>query len=155
MNQMMILWIILLFVFIVLEALSMGLTTIWFAGGALAALIVEMLGGGVLMQVLIFLIVSLILLYFTRPIAMKYFNKDREKTNLDSLIGKPAEVTDTIHNLQGTGKVMVAGQEWSAKSMEDDRIFQTGETVTISAIQGVKLVVESEQKKINYHKEGE
>lgn len=148
MSQMMILWIVLLFVFIGLEALSMGLTTIWFAGGALAALIIEMLDGSVLTQVLAFLIVSLILLYFTRPVAVRYFNKDREKTNLYSLIGKQAEVTDTIHNQKGTGKVIVAGQEWSAKSTEDDRIFQKGETVTISEIRGVKLVVESEQEKI-------
>lgn len=143
MDRMMILWIIVLVVSIFIEALTMGLTSIWFAGGALAAVIIELLHGGLLLQVMVFLIVSLVLLFFTRPIAMKYFNKEREKTNSDKLIGKQAVVTDTIHNLKATGQVTVAGQEWTARSSDEEKCFEKGEIVKIVAIRGVKLIVEA------------
>lgn len=146
MGGMMILWIIILLLSIFMEALTMGLTTIWFAGGALAALIVEMLSGSIYLQISVFLIVSLVLLYFTRPVAVRYFNKERVKTNIDGLIGKQAVVTETIHNLKGTGQVTVAGQEWTARSSDEARSFEEGEIVKIVAIKGVKLMVEADEK---------
>ena len=140
---MLILWILVLIATIVIEASTMGLTSIWFAGGALIAMILELLHGSVVLQIIVFLIVSLILLYFTRPIAVRYFNKERTKTNLDSLIGKRAVVTSAIHNLKETGQVMVEGKEWSARSNDPEIIFEKDSIVQIVSIKGVKLIVEA------------
>lgn len=134
-------WLILLIVFIGVEAATLGLTSIWFAGGALLALIVAALNGPVWLQVVVFLIAALVLLIFTRPIAMKYFNKEREKTNIDSIVGKQAVVTKEINNLHAAGTVVVGGQEWSARSCEDDVIIPQDAVVVIEAVSGVKLIV--------------
>ena len=127
---------------IVIEAATMGLTTIWFSGGALIALIVEMLNGSVYLQILAFLVISLFLLCFTRPLAVKYFNRERTRTNLDGLIGKQAVVIVSVHNLNETGRVVVEGKEWMARSTDVSRTFEEGEIVRIQSIQGVKLMVE-------------
>lgn len=146
MSNVLIFWIIVLIVTLAIEAVTMGLTTIWFTGGAFAALIIELLNGSFLLQVTAFLIISLILLFFTRPIAVKYFNKEREKTNLDSLIGKQAIVTSSIHNLQETGQVMVDGKEWTARSNDASKTFEKNTIVRIVSIKGVKLIVEASEK---------
>ena len=143
MSNVLILWIIVLIATIAIEAATMGLTTIWLAGGAFIALIIELLNGSFLLQVTVFLIVSLILLFFTRPIAVKHFNQKREKTNLDSLIGKQAIVTSSIHNLHETGQVMVDGKEWTARSIDASKTFEKDEIVRIVSIKGVKLIVEA------------
>lgn len=143
MSGMMILWIIVLIITLVIEAATMGLTTIWFSGGALAAMIVERLNGGIYLQVILFLIISLILLFFTRPIAMKHFNKERAKTNLDTLIGKQAIVTIPIHNLQETGQVMLEGKEWTARTRDSSVKYEKDKLVKIVSIKGVKLIVEA------------
>ena len=143
MSNVFLLWIIVLIATIAIEAATMGLTTIWFAGGAFIALIIELLNGSFLLQVTVFLIVSLILLFFTRPIAVKHFNQKREKTNLDSLIGKQAIVTSSIHNLHETGQVMVDGKEWTARSNDASKTFEKDEIVRIVSIKGVKLIVEA------------
>ena len=142
MSEMMLLWIGIIILAIVIEAATMGLTTIWFAGGAFVAMFAQMLNAGIYLQVVLFLGISLILLYFTRPIAVKYFNKGRVKTNLDSLIGKQAVVISAIHNLKETGQVVVEGKEWTARSANASKTFETGEVVRIQSIQGVKLIVE-------------
>ena len=142
MSEMLILWIVVLVAAIAMEAATMGLTTIWFAGGALISMILELLGGGIPLQVIGFLIVSLILLYFTRPIAVKYFNKGREKTNLDSVIGKTAVVTLPIHNLKETGQVVLDGKEWTARSNDASKQIEKDTLVKVISIKGVKLIVE-------------
>ena len=138
----MILWLIVLIVTLVIEAMTMGLTTIWFSGGALAAMIVELLKGSISIQVIVFLVISLILLFYTRPIAVKHFNKKREKTNLDSVIGKTAVVTIPIHNLKETGQVMLDGKEWTARSNDSSKQFDKDALVKVVSINGVKLMVE-------------
>ena len=138
----MILWIVVMIATSVIEAATMGLTTIWFTGGALIALMVEMLNGSVYLQILAFLIISLSLLCFTRPLAVKYFNRERTRTNLDGLIGKQAVVIVSVHNLNETGRVVVEGKEWMARSTDVSRTFEEGEIVRIQSIQGVKLMVE-------------
>ena len=142
MSEMMFLWIGVLVAAIVIEAMTMGLTSIWFSGGALAAMIVELLNGSVSIQVMVFLIISLILLFYTRPIAVKHFNQKREKTNLDSVIGKAAVVTIPIHNLKGTGQVMLDGKEWTARSIDSSIQFDKDVLVKVVSIRGVKLMVE-------------
>lgn len=136
-----IVWLVLLILFIGVEVATMGLTTIWFAGGALFAILAAVLNLSVSVQIILFFVVSLILLFFTRPVAVKYFNKDRVKTNVESYIGKQAIVISEINNIQGIGQVSVNGQEWTARSSDMNKIFAVGAVVSVVAIDGVKLIV--------------
>lgn len=138
---MLIFWLVLLIIAIVIEVLTMGLTSIWFAGGALVAILATMLGAPMWLQIVLFLVVSLLLLFFTRPIAVKYFNKDRVRTNVESLVGRQAIVTSEIDNLQGIGQITVGSQEWSARSEDDRQRLPVGSVVIVVAINGVKLIV--------------
>ena len=139
-------WLIIFVACIVVEIITMGLTTIWFAGGSLIASVAAAIGAPLWLQIVLFVAVSLVLLYFTRPIAVKYFNKDRVKTNAESLVGKQAIVISEIDNLQGIGQVTVGGQEWSARTTEEGITLPVGSVVIIRAISGVKLMVEEMPK---------
>ena len=135
-------WLILFIVLLVIEIITLGLTTIWFAGGALIAFVLAMLDVSPVLQWAVFCVVSLILLFATRPWAVRYFNNQKkEKTNVDSLIGKTAVVTSEIRNLEGKGEVFVNGLTWTARSEEDSLIIQEDTHVTVAAVQGVKLIV--------------
>ena len=145
MNQI-IFWLVLLVVLVVIEIATLGLTTIWFAGGALVALIAAAFGAPLYFQVALFIAVSAVLLFFTRPLGVRYFNNDRVKTNAESLIGKKAVVEEEIDNLKPTGLVNVKGQEWTARSTNDDVVIPKGKVVFICAISGVKLIVEERKE---------
>ncbi len=138
-------WLVVFVACIAIEIITMGLTTIWFAGGALVAAIGAALGAPIWLQAVFFGAVSLVLLYFTRPVAVKYFNKDRVKTNVESLVGKQAVVISEIDNLQGIGQVSVNGQEWSARTVEEGITLTEGSVVIVRAISGVKLMVEEKR----------
>lgn len=138
-------WLIVFVACIVIEIISMGLTTIWFAGGALVAAIGAAFSVPLWVQIILFIMVSFVLLYFTRPIAVKYFNKDRVKTNAESLVGKQAIVISEIDNLQGIGQVTVEGKEWTARTTEENVTLPVGSVVVIKAISGVKLMVEEKK----------
>lgn len=138
-------WLILFVILLVIEILTMGLTTVWFAGGALVAFILAFVGFGLPVQIIVFLLVSIGLLVLTRPIAMKFFNQERQKTNAESLIGQKAIVLETIDTLHGTGRAEVNGMEWSAKTDNPEKIIELGEVVVIEGIQGVKLIVKKEE----------
>lgn len=137
-----VIWLAVLIFMIIIEIITMGLTTIWFAGGAFIGIIAAALGFSVWIQILLAVLVSALLLFFTRPVAVKYFNKEREKTNAEGLVGRKAIVTGKIDNLQGTGKVTVDGMEWTARTLSDGKMIEPGETVMIRGINGVKLLVE-------------
>lgn len=137
-----IVWLVILVLLVLIELATMGLTTVWFAGGALVAAVIAAFNGPLWAQVGAFIVVSLLLLIFTRPIAMKYFNVERIKTNSESLIGKQAIVTQRIDNLQGEGTVVINGQEWSARSIQPDVDIEEGAVVVVREIQGVKVIVE-------------
>lgn len=141
MSEMMILWLILLIIAIAVEVGTMGLTSIWFAGGAVVAILAAVLQAPAAIQVVLFFLVSLILLFFTRPVAVRYFNKDRVKTNVESMVGRQAVVTGEIDNLQGIGRVTVSGQEWSARCIDDNLRVPVGTVVNVVSISGVKLIV--------------
>ncbi len=141
-ENMLFIWLLLLIVFIVIELVTMVLTTIWFAGGALIAAIAAACHAPFVVQLLLFLAVSILLLLFTRPVAVKYFNKDRIKTNAESLVGRQAIVISEINNLEGTGQVTVSGQEWTARSINENAEIPVGTVVYVRAINGVKLIVE-------------
>lgn len=138
-------WLILFVVLLIIEIFTMGLTTVWFAGGALVAFIMAFIGFELPVQIIVFLLVSILLLVLTRPIAIKFFNQERQKTNAESLIGQKAVVLDTIDTIHGTGRVEVNGMEWSAKVDEEAHIIEAGEIVVIEGIQGVKLIVKKEE----------
>ena len=135
-------WLIILVILLVAEGVTMGLTTIWFAGGALAALAVAGAGTKVPFQVVIFLIVSIVLLILLRPIAKKKFNVRRVATNADQLIGETAVVIEPIDNVKAAGRVKVRGQEWAARAAKGFATFAEGDLVKVTEIQGVKLIVE-------------
>ena len=132
MSEMVTLWLVVLIVSIGVEVATLGLTSIWFAGGAVVAVIAAALQAPIWLQ---------ILLFFTRPVAVRYFNKDRVRTNVESMIGRQAIVTSEIDNLQGIGQVTVGGQEWSARTEKDGLNLQPGTVVDIMAVSGVKLIV--------------
>ena len=138
-------WLVLFVVLLIIEILTLGLTTIWFAGGALVALVCAYLELDMVVQIIAFLLVSIALLVLTRPIAMKYFNQEREKTNAESLIGQKAVVLETIDTIRGVGRVEVHGIEWSAKGDTESSVIEVGTVVMIEGIQGVKLIVKKEE----------
>ena len=137
-------WLIVLAVLLVIEAITVGLTTIWFAGGALLAAIISWAGGGIAVQWFAFLILSLILLIFTRPLAVRYMNRGESKTNVESLIGKKAVVIQKIDNLAQTGQVRINDIEWMARTKLDTETIPENSVVVIEAVQGVKLIVKKE-----------
>lgn len=135
-------WLITMILFIGFELATMGLTTMWFALGALVALAVAAVGGPVGLQVIVFFAVSLLALFCFRNLAKEHFNRNRVKTNADSLIGRKGIVTEDISNIYATGQVTIAGQEWTARSVDDNVTLEKGEMVVIRSISGVKLMVE-------------
>ena len=140
-----IIWLAARVVLLIAEALTLGLTTIWFAGGALIALVAALVGANVWVQLGIFLAVSLILLIFTRPVALRYMNKSTLKTNVDSLAGEQGIVSETIDNLEATGKVKLNDVFWMARS-EDGSIINEGTVVEIVRVDGVKLIVKVKEE---------
>jgi len=139
-------WLITLGVCVLIELCTLGLTTIWFAGGSLVAAGLAALGMPEIVQILAFFVVSIVLLVFTRPVAMRYFNTKRSKTNVDTMIGKQAIVTKAIDNLKAKGQVTVDGMEWTARSAEDGNNIPDGAVVTVVAVEGVKLIVEERKE---------
>lgn len=137
-----IIWLILLVVFVVIEIVTMGLTTIWFAGGAVAAFLVSLANAGIYIQVIIFLIVSFVLLLLVRPITRKHFNVERVRTNAQTLIGETAVVMEPIDNLKAQGRVIVKGQEWAARNINEGELLEKDTCVRVISISGVKLMVE-------------
>ena len=130
-------WLIAFVVLAGIEAATMALTTVWFAGGAIAAFFVSQAGAGVNAQLTVFVVVSFILLFFTRPWALRHVN---------SLVGRQARVTAEVNNTLGTGCAVVNGQEWTARAEKDEDIYPPDTVVEISAIQGVKLIVKRLQE---------
>ena len=140
-------WLVAFVILIGIEAATMALTTIWFAGGAVFAFFAAVLGFSVQTQLVVFLIVSFILLLFTRPLAMRFVNRETVKTNVDGLIGRKAKVITKIDNNEPSGATVVDGQEWTARSMDDAVTIPVGTHVVIKEVRGVKLIVEPVSEK--------
>lgn len=141
-------WLAAIIILLLIEIFTLGLASIWFAGGAFIAFILSLFTDNLMLQIVAFLIVSFILLYFTRPVAIKYFNGKRLKTNYESLEGSTGKVLETIDNFNGTGVVLVNGLEWTARAYEDSEIIKEGKKVIIRNVSGVKLIVEEESEGI-------
>lgn len=140
-------WLVAFVILIGIEAATMALTTIWFAGGAVFAFFAAVLGFSVQTQLVVFLIVSFILLLFTRPLAMRFVNRETVKTNVDGLIGRKAKVITKIDNNEPSGATVVDGQEWTARSTDDAVTIPVGTHVVIKEVRGVKLMVEPVSEK--------
>lgn len=139
-DSMSIVWVVIMVVFLVVEAATAGLTCIWFAIGALAALIAALFGAPIWLQLVWFFVVSVVTLYFTRPLVLKYVNSRSQPTNADMVIGKEALVTEAIDNVESAGAVAVGGKVWTARSDNGEPI-EVGSIVTVLRIEGVKLIV--------------
>ena len=133
-------WLGLMVLFILVEAATVTMVSLWFAGGALAALVVSLLGGGFLLQMIAFLVVSTALLALLRPLARKHFTPKLTKTNVDSVIGMEGYVTVDIDNVAATGKCKLGAMEWTARSATGEKI-STGTLVKVEKIEGVKAFV--------------
>ena len=137
-----VMWLVFLVVLLVIELITVGLTTIWLAGGALVAFILAAMGVNLWVQIIVFLIVSFVLIYFTRPFALKYLNPRQTRTNSDELIGEIVKVTERIDNRAAVGRALAKGMEWSARAVSDDLVIETDTLVKVLRIEGVKLIVE-------------
>lgn len=138
-------WLVFFLILVGIEAATLALTTIWFAGGALTAFILSLFGVSVEAQLVVFVVVSFILLFFTRPWAMRYVERNRTKTNVEGLVGKTVRVTQEVNNRMNTGTAMLDGQEWSARAVKEDQVYAANTLVVVKEIRGVKLIV-SEMK---------
>lgn len=133
-------WLAAMVVFIIIEIITLGLTTIWFAGGALIAFILNVAGVNLTWQIVAFVIVSFLLILAVRPFATSRFNRHVEKTNVESMAGKEGKVIEKISNIEAKGRIMVDGMEWSARAEGEEEI-QEGTIVTVLRVEGVKAIV--------------
>lgn len=139
-----VLWVVLLIVFVIGELATVGLTSIWFAAGALAALILACLDVGPVVQFVVFLVVSVILLMSTRSWAQKFINSRTQKTNADRIIGETIRIAERVSNRDQTGMAVVHGQEWTVRTRSDDEVIERDQNAKVVEIRGVKLIVEKE-----------
>ncbi len=140
MDTMIVVWAVLIVVFFVVEGATAGLASIWFAAGAIFALAAAFLDAPIWLQVVIFIVVSVACLFFTRPLARKYVNRKIQPTNADKVIGSTVTVTERIDNIERTGEVSVGTRIWIARS-ESGSPIETGALVIVKAIEGAKLIV--------------
>ena len=138
-------WLIAAVIFVISEALTVGLVTLWFAGGALAALAASMLGASIPVQVALFFVVSIVLLATTRKLFVGKLKTGTTKTNVDALIGEEARVLSEIKPFE-PGCIKLNGQEWTAVARDENLTIASGEVVKVIAIEGVKAVVQPQEK---------
>ena len=141
-----VIWIVLLVLFLILEAATVQLVSAWFALGALCALLGNLCGVGVIWQIVLFLIVSAICLIATRPLVKKMTATKIQKTNADRCIGAEAVVLEEINNLKSTGLVKAMGNTWTARA-EDGSVIPKDAVVIVRKMDGVKLIVSQQSEK--------
>lgn len=142
MDQWVFIWLAVIVVTIVIEIITVGLTSIWLTGGGLAALVVCLLGGHWGLQLAVFFIVTFVLIYFTRPWALKYIESRKTATNYEEVIGKTVRIIEAVDNVRETGKAIYNGMEWTARAEEDAETFSVDEQARVVKVQGVKLILE-------------
>lgn len=140
MNWEAIFWLIAMIIFVVAESMTVTLVSIWFAVGALGAILVALLGGGLMLQVTVFLALAIVLLFLLRGMVRKHFSPRVTKTNVDSVIGATGIVLTPVNNIAALGQVQVNGVEWSARSTDNTHI-PAGAMVKVDKIEGVKVFV--------------
>ena len=148
MNWAAILWFVLLVLFLFVEANTVSVVSVWFAAGALSAMVTALLGGQLWLQVVLFFVVSAGLLVALRPIIKKHFTPKLVKTNVDSIVGQKGYATAAIDNLSATGQVKLGGMYWSARSTSGDPIPE-GTLVKVDRIEGVKAFVSPAEERVS------
>ena len=133
-------WLIVFVLFAAFELFTLGLTSIWFAIGALAACVASLLGGNWIVQAIVFIVVTTAVIIFIRPFAVKHLNNKAEKTNVDAMSGKTGKVTVEINNINATGTILVDGLEWTARSV-DGEVIAKDSLVIVEKVEGVKALV--------------
>lgn len=141
-------WLIVTIVFVVGELLTVGLTSIWFAAGALCAMVAAMFNAPIPVQIIVFLLVSLIALLATRPWARKYINSKAKETNANAIIGQTIIIAEDVSNRNQTGMAVVNGQEWTIRSVDDLVEIKAGEKAVVTEISGVKLIARKVEGKM-------
>ena len=149
MDSLALVWFGAMVLFLMLESSTVSLVSIWFAGGALAAVIVNLCGGEIWLQVAIFVVVSLGLLAALRPMTRKYFTPKLEKTNADALIGTTGRVLEDIDNNLSQGRVKLGALEWSARSSDGSPIPKDT-MIRADRIEGVKVFVSEIKEEITW-----
>ena len=134
-------WIAAVVLFGIVEAATVNMVSIWFVGGSLAALVCDLLGANVWIQIAAFLVTAGILLAALRPFVRKFVSPNKTATNADMAIGRQAYLTETADNLRGTGALKLDGKVWSVRSA-NDTVLEKGTLVTVVKMEGVKLYVE-------------
>lgn len=142
MNPQVFMWLVAVIIFLVVELSTVTLTSIWFAAGALAGMLVAMFGGNFVVQIIAFIIVAFGLLYATKPFAKKFIDTKKVSTNADRAIGEKIRVIERVSNFDQTGRAIVHGQEWTVRTEDDNMIIEQGKYVRVLRIAGVKLIVE-------------
>lgn len=150
MNWPFVIWASVFILCIIIEMLTLGLTTIWFSGGAIVAAIMSLFDCSATSEIIVFALVSFALLFTTRPIAKKHLSPHLEKTNVESYVGEKVIVTEAIDNLNFAGQVKINGVEWTARSINDE-IIPVGTEVVIRQVSGVKLIVSRTDENQNYN----
>jgi membrane protein implicated in regulation of membrane protease activity len=140
MNPMATLWLVLLILFLMAEGATAAVTTIWFAAGALVAMVAALLDAQIWLQVIVFVVVSIGCLLALRPLLKKYITPKKVRTNVDAVVGSQGVVLERIDNLAGTGRVKLGGMEWSARA-ENNECIEAGTVVRVEKIEGVKVFV--------------
>lgn len=136
-------WVIVAAVALIVEIISLGLSSIWFTGGGIVAAVIGYMNGPLWLQIIAFIVVSTVLLLFMRPLAKKHLALGTEKTNTDSLIGRTEKILTTVDNNAGTGMLKLGDVEWRAVS-EDGSVIPEGTLVKIQRIEGTRLFVRRE-----------
>lgn len=137
-------WIVIIIAALIIELITVGLVSVWFALGGAAGLIAQMMGAPLWAQTGLFLLVSVASMVLTRPWAIKHLNARQVASNIDEIIGSRVHVVETIDNKKDTGKVLRNGLEWTARAKDDNAVFEQGDDVRVVEVAGVKLIVEKE-----------
>lgn len=145
---MVVFWTVLLLLFIFVEVLTVSLVSMWFAAGALAAVICALLGGQLWLQLVLFFGVSGGMLILLRPVAKKYFTPKLTKTNVDAVVGSTGKVTGRIDNNAAVGQVKLGAMEWTARSTCGS-VIEEGTLIRVDKIEGVKAFVSPVEEKVN------
>ena len=148
MNWAALFWLILMVIFLVAEGASVMVISLWFAIGALAAMIASLCGAQVWLQVVLFLTISIALVLALRPLTKKFFTPRLSRTNIDALLDAEGLVLETVDNINTTGRVKINGMEWAARS-EDGQVLQPGTRIVVHRVEGVKLIVSPLPAEIN------
>ena len=141
---MIVIWIAAIVVFGIVEAVTVGLVSIWFVLGSVAALIVAICNGPIWLQISLFFVVSIVTLAATRPLVAKLMKKDIKPTNADRVLNNVGRVTERIDNALPSGAVYIDGKTWTARSA-DGEVIEPDAAVRILRMEGVKLIVQKEQ----------